>query len=206
MSFLIGSAVGGSESPQEDLQQVLEFGKKALALGGSNSYLHAGLAETFYFLREFDKGLSEAQKAVSLNPNSAMAYFVLGEGLNIVGRPQEAIPCLQKSLRLSPIPIHSAVLEALAQSYINLGRYEESIAPIKKNLQIFGPDNIVSHLRLAYVYVMMGREKEACTEGKEVLRIDPNFKVDRYVNGLTLIRSQSFKNRFAESLRKAGLK
>ena len=96
-------------------------------------------------------------------------------------------PLFAKIPSSSPIPVHSQVLEALATSYRTLGQYEEAITPLKKNLQIFGPDTIVTHLYLARVYVLMDREKEALAEGAEVLRIDPNFKVDRYVNGLTLI-------------------
>ena len=176
--------IGASDSPREDLKQALELHKKALALDNSNSSAHASLANLFLYFGEYDKGLSEAPKAVSLNPNSAMAYYALGWCLNSVGRPEEAISCLQKSLRLSPIPLASNVLEALATSYMILGRYGESIATLKKELQIFGPDTILAHIYLVRIYGLMGREKEAGAEGAEVLRIDPNFKVDRYVNGI----------------------
>jgi adenylate cyclase len=198
-------SIGASESPRESFKQALELNKKALALDDSNPNIHANLAYTYMFLREFDKGLSEAQKAVSLNPNSAIAYHALGWCLNIIGRPQEAIPCLQKSLRLSPIPLTSNVLEALALSYITLGRYEESITTLKKELQIYGPDTLLAHIYLLRTYLRMGREEDACAEGAEVLRIDPNFKVDRYVNGM-IVRDQTSKDLLAESLRKAGLK
>ncbi len=199
-------SLGVVESPRESLEQALALSKKALALDESDVNIHAILSTIYMFLGEFDKSLSEAEKAVSLNPNSAYAIYSLGWCLRIMGRHQEAVPYLQKSLRLSPIPVSSNVLESLANSYTNLGRYDEAIAALKKELQLFGPDTLLAHLYLARTYVAMGREKEARTEGAEVLRIDPDFKVDRYLNGLFFIPNQAAKDRAAEILHKAGLK
>jgi adenylate cyclase len=195
-------AIGASDSPRESLLKALDLNKKALALDDSDSHIHAGLAITYMFIREPDKSLAEAQKAVSLNPNSAQAYHALGWSLNFVGRSQEALPHLQKSLRLNPIPTKSNVFEALATSYMKLGRYEEAIAPLKRGLQIFGPDTLLTHFYLGRVYVLMGREKEAFAEWAEVRRIDPNFKFGQYVFGLWT--GQSEKDRLLENMRKAG--
>jgi adenylate cyclase len=200
-------SIGASESPQEAKMKALDFSKKALALDDSDSAVHCYLSWSYMFLGEQDKSLSEAKKAVSLNPNSATAYHCLGWCLRIVGRHQEALPYLQKSLRLSPIPISSNILESLADSYTYLGRYDEAVATLKKELQFFGPDTLLAHLYLARTYVAMGREKEARTEGAEVLRIDPNFKVDRYADGVLFFRKNpAARARAIETLHTAGLK
>jgi adenylate cyclase len=196
--------IGASQSPRESLQRAVELGKKAIALDESNSSVHACLTFPYMYLREFDKAISEAEKAISLCPNSAQAYFALGSALHIAGRPQEAIPMLQKSLRLSPFPVHSQVLGMLAGSYGRLGQYEEAIATYKKVLQIYGPDHLLAHVGLAATYALMGRENEARAEGEEVLRIDPKFSWERWIKGLPY--DQSRKDRLADALRKAGLK
>jgi tetratricopeptide (TPR) repeat protein len=196
--------LGASDSPRESLQRAVELGKKAIALDESNSSAHANLAFPYMYLREFDKAIEEAEKGVSLGPNSAGAYFALGAVLATAGRHQEAIPMLQKSLRLSPIPVHSQVLGLLAGSYSMLGQYEEAIATYKKVLQIYGPDHLMAHLGLAATYASMGRENGARAEGAEVLRIDPKFSWERWIKGLPF--DQSRKDRLAEDLRKVGLK
>jgi adenylate cyclase len=196
-------ALGASESPRESLQRAVELGKKAIALDDSNSSVHANITFPYMFLREYDKAISEAEKAVSLSPNSAVAYWVLGAVLSFSGRPQEAIPMLQKSLRLSPIPVHSEVLGFLARSYSSLGQYEEAIATYKKMLQIYGPDTLMAHIGLATTYARMGRENEARAEGTEVLRIDPKFSWERWIKGLPF--PQSVKDRMTDDLRKVGL-
>jgi adenylate cyclase len=196
--------IGASESPRESLQRAVELGKKAIALDDSNSTVHASLTFPYIYLREFDKAISEAEKAISLSPNSAVGYWALGTALSLSGRSQEAIPMLQKSLRLSPIPVHSQVLGLLASSYSWLGQYEETIATYKKVLQIYGPDHLMAHIGLAVTYALMDREKEARAEGAEVLRIDPKFSWERWIKGLPY--DQSRKDRMADALRKAGLK
>ncbi len=195
--------LGASESPRESLQRAIELGKKAIALDDSNSSVHANITFPYIYLREFDKAISEAEKAISLSPNSATAYWALGTALSLSGRPQEAIPMLQKSLRLSPIPVHSQVLGILAGAYSWLGQHEEAIATYKKVLQFYGPDHLIAHVGLAIMYAFLDREKEARAEGAEVLRIDPKFSWERFIKGLPY--DQSRKDRIADALRKAGL-
>ena len=196
--------LGASDSPKESLQRAVELGKKAVALDESNSHAHACLAFPYMYLRQFDKAIGEAEKGVSLGPNSASAYFALGSVLSVVGRHQEAIPILQKSLRLSPIPVHSQVLGILGSSYSLTGQHEEAVAIFRKQLQLYGADHLLAHLGLAATYVWMGREKEARSEAAEILRIDPKFSLERFMKGYA--RDQSSKDRLAEALRKAGLK
>ena len=196
--------IGASESPRQSLQRALELGKRAVALDETNSSAHANLTFPYMYLREFDKAIEEAEKGVSLGPNSAAAYWALGTALSLSGRPQEAIPMLQKSLRLSPVPVHSQVLGILASSYSWLGQYEEAIATYKKVLQIYGPDHLLAHIGLAATYALMDREKEARAEGAEVLRIDPKFSWERWIKGLPY--DQSRKDRMADAFRKVGLK
>jgi adenylate cyclase len=196
--------LGVSDSPIESLRRAVELGKKAVTLDESNPFAHACLAFPYMFLKEFDKSISEAEKSISLAPNYATGYFALGTVLATVGRPKEAIPVLEKCLRLSPVPVHSRVLGALAVSYREVGQYEESIETYKKELQIAGPDQLIAHLGLALTYVMMGREKEAQSECAEVMRIDPEFSLERFIKSIPY--DQSKKDQIADSLRKAGLK
>jgi adenylate cyclase len=83
--------LGASDSPRESLRRAVELGKKAVALDESSSTAHASLAFPYQFLRELDKAIEEAEKAVSLSPNAAGGYFALGSALYSAGRPKEAI-------------------------------------------------------------------------------------------------------------------
>jgi adenylate cyclase len=196
--------LGASDSPRESLRRAVELGKKAVALDESNPNAHFNLAFPYIFLKEFDKAIEEAEKGVSLSPNSAGGYFALGTALSSADRPQEAIPILQKCLRLSPVPVHSGILSMLAGSYIRLGQYEEAAVTYKKALQIYGPDHLSAHIALVGTYIALGREDEARSEAAEVLRIDPKFSVERYMRNYQ--GSPDRKERMTKALLKAGLK
>jgi adenylate cyclase len=195
--------IGASESPKESLQRAIELGEKAIALDKTNAGAHANLVFPYIYLREFDKAISEGEKAISLSPNSAVGYWALGSALIFSDRPQEGIPMLQKSLRLSPIPIHSQVLGTLAHAYAQLGQYENAIAAYKKVIQIYGPHHLMAHLGLACTYATMGWENEARAEGAEILRIDPKFSWERWIKGLPY--PQFKKDQLADLLHKVGL-
>jgi TolB-like protein/tetratricopeptide (TPR) repeat protein len=204
MAYFDLVVLGASNSPIESLRRAVELGKKAVALDESNPGAHSMLAYPYMYLKEFDKAISEAEKGISLAPNYAGGYFALGAVLATVGRYKEAIPVLQKCLRLSPVPVHSRVLGILAISCREVGQYEESIATYKKELQFAGPDQLMAHLGMAFTYVLMGREKESHSECAEVMRIDPEFSLERFIKSLPY--DQSEKDRVASALRKAGLK
>jgi tetratricopeptide (TPR) repeat protein len=154
-------------------------------------------------MREYDKSIAAAERAVELGPNFGEAYWSLGTALYHVSRPEEAIPYFQKAMRISPVP-DFICLQGLGGSYRMLRRYDDAEATFKRLLQRF-PDHIVGLMGLVNVYVETGRMEEAKTEAVEVLRINPQFSMDRYSRMLPF-KEQSEVDRLVDALRKAGLK
>jgi adenylate cyclase len=196
--------VGTSKvSRTEALQQALELAQKAVALEPSANS-HAILSYVYVFMQNSEKALSEAEKAVALSPNSASAYDCMGAALIVAERFYEAIPLLQKSLRLSPIPSSSVVLLRLGSAYRWGGQYEDSIATFRRALKLY-PDNLPGHAMLAATYASVGRDVEARAEAAEVIKIDPNFSAERLVKAISM-RNQTLLDQTINDLRKAGLK
>ena len=74
-----GSAFRGfSEDPAKSIQMAFELAQKALAIDDSHDGPHSLLAVIYMLNRQYDKALSEAERAVALNPNASDAYNVLG--------------------------------------------------------------------------------------------------------------------------------
>jgi adenylate cyclase len=159
----------------------------------------------YAFSQNPEKALSEAEKAVALSPSSAYAYHCMGAALMVAERFHEAIPIFQKSLRLSPIPHTSGVLGMLGTSYRFIGQYEDAIATYKRMSTLY-PDNLYSHAMLASTYVTVGRDEEARAEAAEVLKIDPNFSLEGFVNAFLVKRNKKLFGETLNDLRKAGLK
>ena len=195
--------LGLGKSPQESVEKGMKMAQKALAMDDSTPGLHAILSALYTIKREHDKAIAEGERAVATEPGSAGSNGYYGFSLNFGGRPEEAIPIVQRAIRLNPVG-DTGLFVQLGHAYRLTGRFEEAVSEYKKALQR-SPDNLVAHVVLAVTYSMMGREKEARAEASEVLRLNPKFSSDSWAKRLTF-KDQSVTENYIDALRKVGLK
>jgi adenylate cyclase len=195
--------LGIGKSPRESAEKGIEMAQKVVAMDDSLRVGH-GLLSLFYTVeREYEKSIAEGERAVALEPNGESANLQYGMSLNYGGRSEEAIPFLQKAIRLNPLGETGNFLQ-LGNAYRITGRYEEAVSAYKKSLQR-APDNFLAHLGLTATYNMMGREQEARAQAAEVLRRNPKFSVESFAKRSTH-KDQSVIDKYTDALRKAGLK
>lgn len=118
------------------------------------------------------------------------------------GKYEEAIPLLQKAIRMDPLGSTQHRLN-LGNVFLFTGRYDEAVSAYKTVIQR-APDHIFAHVQLAAAYSLMGLEKEARTEVGEVLRINPKFSLDFY-DKHTILKDRSIIAAIIRALRKVGL-
>ena len=193
---------GPTKSPRESIVKATELAQKVQAMDDSLSMGHSLLGFIYTIISEHDKAIAEGERAVALEPNGSWANQFLAMSLVYAGRPEEAIPLLQKTIRLNPFCKHET-FSIFGSALSSTGRFEEAVSAYKKALQR-APNNIIAHLGLASAYIAMGREKEARVEAAEVLRINPKFSLDNYAKTLPY-KDQSRIDRYIGALRKAGL-
>jgi adenylate cyclase len=199
----VGSVYRGfSEEPAKSFQMAFELGQKALAIDDSHDGAHSLMALNYLVKRQYDKALSEAERAVALNPNASDAYMILGNVLGILGRWEESLFNAKKSLRLSPFP-GAAPFKTLGLAYFMTGQYDESIETWKKALNV-SPNFLDAHVYLAACYSSMGRNAEARAAAKKVLDINPKFSIESKAKRL-YFRNEADIERVVAALRKAGL-
>ncbi len=194
--------LGLSKSPKDTLMRAIEMAKKSIAIEDS-PFPHRVLAVCYNLLRKHDAAIAEAKKAVEMAPNYADGYMILGHVLWLSDMAEEAVPVLQKAIRLNPYP-PSQYFHNLAFAYHQLGKYEEAVAEAKKAIRV-SPEDIVAHRALASSYSLLGREEEARAAAAEIVRIDPDFSVDRHAKILPFKNKDKLKELIA-SYRMAGLK
>jgi len=190
-----------SESPEISFAQASKNIKKALALDNDNYIAHLVLSELYWLRKEPDKVIAVLEKAITINPNGADAYVLLGGFFACTGKPEEGIKLIEKAIRLNPIPTDHH-LYYLGTAYYFLGRYEDAIEVYEKVLKR-SPNNVFTHINLAAAYFGSGREEKARHQVEEVLRLDPAFSLDRYVEAMI---NPKEVERYIDALRKAGLK
>jgi adenylate cyclase len=204
-THMFDALLGWSKSPGESLARAMELAHKAISLDESDPFAQAFLAYLYGVTRQHDKALSQVERAFALNPNSSEALFVMAQVLIWIGKPEEAIPLLQKALRLNPFP-PVQFLNVLSTAYRVAGQYEKAIETSKKAVQR-EPNSQLAYLYLTAACALAGRKEDARAAAAEVLRINPKFSIERHVMGLAqAYKNQIHTDRFIDALRKAGLK
>jgi adenylate cyclase len=195
--------LGLTKSPKDSLRRAVELSKKAIALDESLGMAHGLLGHIYILMKDYEKGIEVGQRAVEVAPNDADAHAYLGMGLRFADRPEEAIKAFKRAMRLNP-KAPSWYLHSLAEANRNMGRYDEAIKWGKKAVDR-NPKNLPAHLTLAASYSLAGREKEAQAEAAEIMRISPNYSLERLAK-TDPSKNQVKKKRYIDALRKAGLK
>jgi len=176
---------------------------KAIDLSGQDTITHRLLSMVFLLRNQYDKALIEAQKAIELSPNSAVDHFYMGMVLRFTGRYDEAIIYLEKAIRINPVtPI--MYLNNLAFAYAFSGQYEKAI-PLWNRAIEHNPDYLFAYCGLTFAYQMSGNESKAREAAAQVLRIKPNYSVERDAGKANPFKDADIRKRFLDAQRKAGL-
>ncbi len=135
-----------------------------------------------------------------------MGYWALANVLNNLAKPVEAVVALDEMIHLDPQKRDDSLGE-YGLAYTLLGRSQDATAALKPSL-VRHPDDFWAHAQLAVDYMELGQNDAARAEVTTVLRLDPQFTVEKMFPMVGLIH-KAFPteiDRFRADLRKAGLK
>jgi adenylate cyclase len=200
---------GLSESPRDSIKRAFEIYQKTSERWPA-SYRHSFMNMIYTIQGKFEKAFAEAEKAVSIAPNSPRNNIFLALALNVEARPEEAIVYAKKAMRLEPYYPAWFLGDVLAVSYDQAGRYEEALAVSNKLLKraLKGEYPLKkAHRRLALCYARLDRMEEARNHAAEFRKIDPKFSVKKWRRSrkLSVFKDQKWLDSSAEMMRKAGL-
>jgi len=130
-----------------------------------------------------EQSLSEWETAIALDRNNISALRQFGVTLMHLGRPEEAIPIIEKGIRLSPYDAGTpGTYQVLGLCYLLLGRVETAIELFRKSLA--GNTRLYyTHMSLAAALGLKGDLVEAKVALAEALRLKPD------INSIARLRS-----------------
>jgi len=111
-----------------------------------------------FYQRRYEEAIDEAQRAIGLDPNNALAHTYMAVALIWAGRPEEAVDFAKDAKRLDPHTPYYLICLGLAQ--FCMGKLEEAVAFIERALTYY-PESISWSALLAAAYAHLGREQEA---------------------------------------------
>jgi TolB-like protein len=204
LSYGMGVMFGMSKSPKESMAQAIGLAEKAISLNEKDAINHAALAYLLARPNRHDESIVWAERALALDANSFSVLNFSGLAFMYSCKSREAISALVKADQLNPTfrlsPLH------LSWAYRFAGRYEEAFRQAQKMVDR-SPNYLLAQLALTATCSLSGREAEARAATTEVLRITPEFSVERYRNDLySLFKDKSQIDLTINALRKAGLK
>jgi TolB-like protein len=196
----------GSAYSEEERKQALESTRdcahQALEFDPSSADAYAALGLYHLSLSEHEAAIANINKSVQLAPNHAQNIAISAAILNKCGQPQKAIERIRKAMRLSPI-YPSWNLSILGQAYRMAGMIDAAIETYSEIIST-DTDSLDGHIALAEIFGETNQPDQAAVSAREVLRLNPDFTIEKYVDGLAY--SDPAENlRFADGLRKAGL-
>ncbi len=152
------------------------------------------------FEKDLDKARAEVDTALRLNPNLSLAYNLLGNTLNLSGRPLEAIPMIERAMRLDPAH-GTQYLHFLGISYLLAGKYETAAAMFRQRIAAM-PETDFTRAMLVSALGHLGEIDEARKVWDELKRINPKYSFREHF-GRQAYQPQDVE-RIADGLRKAG--
>jgi TolB-like protein/class 3 adenylate cyclase/Flp pilus assembly protein TadD len=193
---------GWAEVPERSLQTGLENAERAVQMDEAEPQGHYALAVALFFHRETDRALAEARRSVALAPNFAQGHHTIARMLTFSGDAAGAINTIDAYMQLDPLYPDMA-LYFLAEALFALGQFEEAVTALKQR-HGRNPDSATSYALLASCYGHLGRIAESQAAWAEVMRIAPDFSIERQRRTLPYKNPDDFERR-VEGMRKAGL-
>jgi adenylate cyclase len=198
----VGTGMGLESGRVTALESVLECAQAALELDPNCADAYAEIALCHLSNGEYDQAIAMSKKAISLAPNIAENLAISAVILSKAGQPSRSIELIRKAMRLCPIyPIW--YLYALGTA-CRLTHENDSAVDAFKEAVKRSPDYLAPHVGLASALGELGQSEEAKETVFEILRLEPDFSIKKYIEGLSY-RDNAELERFQKGLLKAGL-
>jgi tetratricopeptide (TPR) repeat protein len=120
---------------------------------------------------ELDRGISEVQKSIDLNPIVPKSHLALAKAYSRKGDIDSAIREYEVVLRIEPSPFSAH--HDLGVLYGKMGEYEEAMYHLQRAREI-DPDHFSVHNNLGIVYGKAGRIEDAFASFSTALELKPN--------------------------------
>jgi TolB-like protein/Tfp pilus assembly protein PilF len=144
------------------------------------------------------------RRAIDASPNFAYAHGLLGAAHALGGRPDQAIECIDRGVRLSPRDIFGEEYELYyAFAHFQAGRYAEAAAAAHRAIQQ-RPGHPVLYIMAAASYGLAGETDKAKRATTQLTHLVPNISAADLEENFIYCQRED-RSRLAMGLRAGGL-
>ena len=160
---------------------------EAIAKNPADAEAYALRAQVKLFLRDEQGSVADAERAVELGPDLAVAWLRRGISRAKVGRHEEALADLDRALELEPE--NAAIWANRGGVLERLGRHEEALADLSRSVEL-DPEDATAWSSRGGVQSKLGREAEALADYTHALVLDPTHVETLYSQGVLFLNTE----------------
>ena len=197
-------AIGGwGDAPQRSWEAFHAAARTAAELDPMDGGAHVVAGMSHFVRDEVEQGAAAWDRALALSPNDTNVLRPIGAQLALatgVERAAQGVELVERAMRLDPLHPPN-VASALGFACYYAGCHEKGIVAFKRRASM----NVDHHIFLAMSYAQLGRKEEAAVAVAEVLREEPGFTAEAWVDHDFFQPGGSSAALFFDGARKAGL-
>ncbi len=190
-----------SDTP-DALDVAAHFAAQAIEKGPGEPYAHYASAVVTMWRRDLVLALAQADKALVLNPNYALAYGTRGLIETYLGHPLAAIPMIERAILLDPV-FTQQYMHFLGSAYLVAGQFDAAAASFRERIRL-APKTDLSRAFLASALGHLDEVDEARRVWSELKDISPKYSLAGHLARLPF-QNDTDLARIKEGLAKAGL-
>jgi len=188
-----------------DRAEGARLARRAAELGADNALALTRAAHAISVLGDdLDSGVVLAERAIRLNPQLDVAWYVSGWTMLFAGKPEEACQRLRRAKQLSVYDrLVFKIDAAAAYTHLFCGRYDDAAAAASSALR--ARPNYLTAMRVAGASnVLAGRVEQGRQFIARMGQLDPKLRMSGLAEIMPFRRPKDF-NRWTEALQTAGL-
>jgi DNA-binding SARP family transcriptional activator/TolB-like protein len=202
--FYVGQ--GWADLPQAMMERAGELAERAIVLDPFDA---RGLSISGHVRAFLHRRLQEAmvlhERALTLNPNLAMAWALSAVTHAYAGDPEEAERRNDRYKKLSPLDPHAFFFDAFFVLIHLLKRDYETAVEVGRTVSQLNPSFTATYKPYLAALGHLHRDQEAATIRRRLLALEPDFTIERFLANNPMER-ESDKMHYADGLRLAGIR
>jgi TolB-like protein/tetratricopeptide (TPR) repeat protein len=198
----------GRDAPEPTLRTATDTARKAALLDDDEPWAHVALGYALVWSKQPGAAVAELQKALALNPNFAIAHYVLALALGYLGRGEEALAHGNEAALLSPRDLLTRGNAGVTNNVrcfacFVAGRYLEGIE-FGRQAVSDSPNSPAGVRPLLANYALAGKIEDAKETLQTLKRVQPDISI-QWINETLPFASPETLQRYIEAFKLAGL-
>src|SRR6266496_1298802 len=132
-----------------------------------------------------EAALAVFEESIELEPQYALAYYNMGNTLNNLGQPAEAMKAYDSAIQYGDTGVIVISLIDKGNIFLSWKRYQEAVSTFDEAIRL-DPQNFTPHYNKGNLFYDRGQYKEAVQEYDIALRLNPQDSGISYNRDLAL--------------------